>query len=605
MSWLPPVPVLILNLFWMTQATVAIAYILYQYDGSRSGLIMHLAILYVLLIVCLLPFSLKFINAVPFLIRRIVWALILSILNCLLLFFYALTIIGYHSWCGPITSELILTYIGQLDVLFSLYGISIPVAVTLIALTCMLMFGGYFYFSKFLLEAISPVANDSKQHFLNWRLSSLCLIGLLVIVYAFTYQSWKLREPLHIAYLNVQGFLRQAPPGLFLKQKSTSKNIKSGFIGQIKKIRPRPLILITVDSLRSDQMGVYGGPIDNTPFLYDLWRRGQIYRLNSMYSVCTTSCCGMVGTLSSRYWHQLHEPPVNLADILKEYGYRISFLLSGDNSNFFGLRQIFGPNIDLYYDGSNQKQKYVNDDRIVLSRLRNFNWQSSNHHFIYIHLMSAHNIGFHEPRFEKWLPTKEHRFLKIYRTPRSYRNNYYNGILQADNMLEQIFGILNKARILERALVIITADHGEYLGEMDRFGHGYKPYEPAVRIPLLIYDRFRCDYPQRSISSQVDVAPTMLHAIDAAIPTDWSGVPLQLSTPRNSIYVASYGISGVVADFNGRRFKYLRNRKNGNEELYDLNTTKSECCNLAVKPEMKKIIMTMRGLDNLTNNEKN
>jgi glucan phosphoethanolaminetransferase (alkaline phosphatase superfamily) len=389
----------------MAQATVAIGYILYEYGGSRSGLTMHFAILYLLLTFCLLPFTLKFINTIPFLIRRVALALILSIFNCLLLFFYALTITGYHSWCGPITLELILTYIGQLDVLLSIYGLSVSVAVMFIALMWVLTFGVYYYFSKSLLNILSKVENDAKQHFSNWRTSSLYLIGLLIIIYALTYQSWTLREPLHIAWFNVQGFLRQAPPGLFLEQNSTIIYGKTAFIGPGKKIRPRPLILITVDSLRNDQMGVYGATVDNTPFLSSLWQKRQLHRLDKAYSICTASACGMVGTLSSKYWHQLNKPPVNLADVLKEYGYKVSFLLSGDTANFFGLRRIFGSNIDLFYDGSDQKQKYVNDDRIVLNKLRNFNWQSSNHHFLYIHLMSAHAIGFREPRFEKWLPT--------------------------------------------------------------------------------------------------------------------------------------------------------------------------------------------------------
>ena len=182
LKWLPPAPVLILSLFWMAQATVAIGYILYEYGGSRSGLTMHFATLYLLLTFCLLPFTLKFINTIPFLIRRVALALILSIFNCLLLFFYALTIIGYHSWCEPITLELILTYIVQLDVLLSIYGLSVSVAVMFIALMWVLTFGVYYYFSKSLLNILSKVENDAKQHFSNWRTSSLYLIGLLIIV---------------------------------------------------------------------------------------------------------------------------------------------------------------------------------------------------------------------------------------------------------------------------------------------------------------------------------------------------------------------------------------------------------------------------------------
>lgn len=524
----------------------------------------------------------------------------------MLLLFYALTIIGYHSWCGPITWELLQTYIGELDVLLAIYGLSVSTAALLVALVWMPIFGGYYYFSVYLLTALASREKNIKQPYSDWRVIALILAGLSVIFYLLTYPSWQTREPFHIARLNVNDtvhlFFRQAPSGMFLKQRSTATNRSLAFIGPIRDIRPRPLILITVDSLRSDQMGVYGSSVDNTPFLSSLWHKGQLHRMDMAYSICTSSACGIVGTLSSKYWHQLNEPPLNLADVLKKYDYRTSFLLGGDHSNFFGLREVYGTNIDLFYDGSFERQKYVNDDFTILKRLSEFKWPSANHNFLYIHLMSVHAIGLHDPRFERWLPVKELVPLKLSRTPRSYRNNYNNGILQTDHIIKQIFRILEARGVLHSALVIITADHGEYLGELNRFGHNYEPYEPMVRVPLLVYDRLRSKYPQRSIYSQVDIAPTMLYAIGAEIPPDWSGIPLQLSTSRHSVYVASYDTAGVVADLAGRRFKYLCNRKNGDEELFDLNGSKSESYNLAAKTDMKQIIAVMRGLNELTNN---
>ena len=221
-----------------------------------------------------------------------------------------------------------------------------------------------------------------------------------------------------------------------------------------------------------------------------------------------------------------------------------------------------------------------------------------------MHLMSVHVLGLHDPHFKKWLPDKEWNLLKLSRTPRSYRNNYYNGILQADDTIRQIFGILEEKGLLERAIVVITADHGEYLGESDYFGHGFKPYEPLVRIPLLVYDMLQSEYPKRSVSSQVDIAPTMLYAIGAPIPTDWSGIPLQLPASRNAVYVASYEVSGVVADYNRALFKYLKNRKNGDEELFNLNNARPESFNSVNKPEMRQTAVMMRELNKLTQKEK-
>ena len=558
---------------------------------------MHLIIVCLLLIVLILPFSLKSLNFIPFFVRRITLVVILSSVNCFLLYFYVITILGYKSWSGPFTFELLHAYAGHLDVLLNIYGFSVGSAVIVFLLIWLLIFGGYFYYSGLLLKEFAADEKDASQPHSRWPVMVLFLLGLFTIVYLNSYKNWQTSEPLHLAALNGHGFLRQAPQGIFNKHPLYNKKSSLTLAKQQKKITPRPLVLITVDALRSDQMGVYGGPRKNTPFLSDLWRRGQLHRIDNAYSVCTTSFCGMVGVLSSKYWHQLNEPPENLADVLKKYGYRNSFLLSGDHMNFFGIRQVFGSNIDLFRDGSMEHKKYANDDRSVLSWLRQYNWKSADHTFLYIHLMSTHIVGLRDPRFKRWLPDKEVDILKFFYSHRAYRNNYHNGILQADNTIKQLFEILEQEGMLKKALVVITADHGEYLGESGNFGHGYKPYEPMVRIPILVYDGLQSSYPERLISSQVDIAPTMLHAIGAEIPKDWSGIPLQLPTSRNAIHIASYDVSGVVADLNGHLFKYMRTRKDGNEMLFDLYDANAEAVNLAEQTEAKQTLATMRTLN--------
>ena len=40
--------------------------------------------------------------------------------------------------------------------------------------------------------------------------------------------------------------------------------------------------------------------------------------------------------------------------------------------------------------------------------------------------------------------------------------------------------------VLDQTLVIVTADHGEELGEHGLFDHGESLYRPEIRVPLLI-----------------------------------------------------------------------------------------------------------------------
>ncbi len=593
----PPPQIRVLVFFWLSQAALAIGYILYKYDEHFFRLLSHLIIIGLLSIILTLPFTLKSSGFIPLIIRRIALALILSIVNVLLICFYAMTILGYRSWSGPFTLELLRTYSKHPDVLLNIYGLPFTTTIILLSLTGLLIFGGYYSFSKSLLKEPVNKDHDASQFHSRWPVLVLFLVMIFAIVYSNSYKSWQMSEPLHIAWLNGHGCLRQAPQGIFNRRPlSCAKNLSIP-AAQRKKISPRPLVLITVDALRSDQMGVYGADRDNTPFLSSLWRSSQLHRVDDAYSVCVTSFCGMVGTLSSKYWHQLNDPPENLADLLKQYGYRNSFLLSGDHVNFFGIRQVFGPNIDFFHDGSMGNKKYVNDDRAVLNWLHQSNWQAADHTFLYIHLMSAHIIGLRDLHFQKWQPDKEWDVPKLFYSKRAYRNNYHNGILQADGTIKQIFKLLEQKGLLKRALIVITADHGEFLGEFGNFGHGYEPFEPVVHIPMLIYDGLQCKFPERSIASQVDIAPTMLHAIGAPIPQNWSGIPLQLSSSRRAVYIASHEISGVVADIGKQRFKYLQNRKDGKEMLFNLSCPKKEAVNLVTNPEMRDVAAYMRELN--------
>src|SRR5581483_8825839 len=115
----------------------------------------------------------------------------------------------------------------------------------------------------------------------------------------------------------------------------------------------------------------------------------------------------------------------------------------------------------------------------------------------------------------------------------AYRNHYHNGVLQADAVIEQIFALLRRKGLLDDAIVVISADHGELLGEQGRLGHArFPPIGALVGIPLLIYDSDGHRYPARPVASQVDIAPTLLHRIGAPIPATWGGEPLDLPPQR-------------------------------------------------------------------------
>jgi arylsulfatase A-like enzyme len=66
--------------------------------------------------------------------------------------------------------------------------------------------------------------------------------------------------------------------------------------------------------------------------------------------------------------------------------------------------------------------------------------------------------------------------------------NYDQELLLQDEALAALWAELERLGRLRDALVIVTADHGEMFGEQpDRFGHSDRPWEPATRVPLVVY----------------------------------------------------------------------------------------------------------------------
>ena len=62
---------------------------------------------------------------------------------------------------------------------------------------------------------------------------------------------------------------------------------------------------------------------------------------------------------------------------------------------------------------------------------------------------------------------------------------YDSCLAYLDQRLGELFDNLQRRGVLDRTVVIVTADHGEELGEHRLFDHGESLYRPEIRVPLL------------------------------------------------------------------------------------------------------------------------
>ena len=66
------------------------------------------------------------------------------------------------------------------------------------------------------------------------------------------------------------------------------------------------------------------------------------------------------------------------------------------------------------------------------------------------------------------------------------QDSYENCLAYLDWRLGELFDELQRRGLLDRTVVIITADHGEELGDHGLFEHGESLYRPEIQVPLLV-----------------------------------------------------------------------------------------------------------------------
>ena len=162
--------------------------------------------------------------------------------------------------------------------------------------------------------------------------------------------------------------------------------------------------------------------------------------------------------------------------------------------------------------------------------------------------------------------------------------------------------------MLETTLVVITADHGEELGEHGVYDHGYTLYRPALQVPLIVVAPGRPPEARRVAApvSLRDIPATIVDAAGVARGAPFQGTSLAFLWNRASETRADAPLLFEVDRVSGqpdwfpaskgdmkallyRGVKYIRNG-DGSEELYDGEHDPWERRNLASQSEYRSIV---------------
>jgi len=578
-------------IIWYTLPLLFLALYIGYYHNPLSGVVDHL-------------YAITFFALTTFLVTRCFYrfipsktaALVLSsILYGLILFslfvYYCLVIIGLKSWGKVITEELIVSYAAQSQQMCDAIGFPFALLLSiLIASYLFIILASYFALKKFAHPVGISIPGISPVVITVLLLVSLTFSGFQLHDY-FLIPDLTTNEPFRLTFFSGKSHIStqvDVNKVHFNSALDQQEDVAKSKYRLATDAKPKNIILIIVDALRPDHMAVYGYARETTPYLSSLANQGRLSRIDNVHASCGASSCGLSSIASSRYIHQLPSNPFSLQQVLQRYGYEIHMILGGDHTNFYNLKEIYGK-VDSYYDGANARSRfYINDDSLVIDKTKSLPQWNGVPTMFQFHLMSAHTLGKRQARFEIFTPHKNYAVNTEGNVREEYTNHYDNGVLQADSVIHELLEMLQAKNYLKNSLVIITADHGESLGEHQLFAHANSVRQELLHLPLLLID-FGSNVPIHQINpqfaSQVDIAPTILYNMHMPIPQSWHGHPVQIATPPDKKFdFTFFQLNPNVGLFDHRNpnqlWKYWRDANTDEEFAFDIGKDPKENSNL-------------------------
>lgn len=388
------------------------------------------------------------------------------------------------------------------------------------------------------------------------------------------------REPLSVLFApqaELSAFYTWSIPPSPLRE-AEAKAARAAYLPAPPDTHPN-IVLIVMDALRSDRIGAFGYGRAITPTIDEYLSAKESWTAPVFRAVCAETSCGLLALGRSKYPWEITPKDFSLYEVLKLNGYRNFFYLSGDFTNFYGLRQTFRP-YDIYLDSTEILDAALNDDRAIVDAFSAAPRFDGTPTFIQFQLMSAHGLGVRHPENRRFEPQLSPYLVHLKRRlptdvdVKKLVNHYDNGVAQLDAELNRLFSLLKEKGYLSNAVVVLTGDHGELLGESGYVTHARSTEEAVLSTPLIVRafgDGVQARaHPAPVLASQVDVAPTLLNYAGLPIPSSWSGIPLQNQATSRSVFFAQGSERGLYSFSNGRIKKFTLNINNGTERIESL-----------------------------------
>jgi len=354
------------------------------------------------------------------------------------------------------------------------------------------------------------------------------------------------------------------------------------------------VFLITIDTLRADHVGCYGYKQIETPAIDGLATDGVRFTQAFTHSPITntshiTILTGLLPSVHgvTDFAVPLAPSHVTWAELLKKQGYQTAAFIGAvilDSSTLApGLDRGFD-----FYDNfpakAESKERWGRVERRAMDVVQHAESWLDQHpngpRFVWVHMYDPHDP------YEAPAPFSE-----------KYAKQPYDGeIAYADSALGHLIASIKKSGAYQNAIIIVTGDHGEGLGEHGEDTHGLFLYDSTLHIPMIIKASGAAHHGMviDSLVRTTDILPTVLSMTNTPPPALLNGeslVPLinaEAQPARSLLGETDYPLRWGWAPLKALREQNAKLIEAPRPEFYDLQADPHELKNLyaAQNPQM-------------------
>ena len=306
------------------------------------------------------------------------------------------------------------------------------------------------------------------------------------------------------------------------------------------------LVLITIDTLRADHLGVHGYGRETSPRIDHLATEGTTFLAAeanwpktgpSFASLMTGTYPALNGVRALRV--VLADELTTLGEAMQSEGYKTAAFVTNINvGERFGFAQGFDE-FHQMWDRSveparnNKEVSFLSNEQIVERVNAWLEQNRAEKFFLWVHFLDPHGPylppGDLDRRFDgDEIHQEQEIVIPRHKIPRHQRRSelrsvgdyiaaYDGEVLSTDaavgSVLDQIAGL----ELEMNTLVVLTSDHGESLGEHEfYFAHGGYAYEATTHVPLVLRHPERIPAGRRIEVpvALIDLMPTLLELLE-------------------------------------------------------------------------------------------